>query len=185
MVVVVGAVAARRSTCTPLPWWTSQSTISTLSTPSLCRATAAATGTLLSRQNPIACRASQWWPGGRTTANALSSSPEATRVTSSTTEPAESSAARPEASAEKYLRGVEGESRVGELRAELRGSNCAAAHVSLSMPSAAFASPSVSYVAVEAATSSAVWTSARSAAAAGRTGTSFARAARPRRINSS
>ena len=41
-------------------------------------------------------------------------------MTSSTTEPAERSAARPEASAEKYLRGVDGERRVGELRADLR-----------------------------------------------------------------
>ena len=41
MVVVGVVVAGRRSTCTPLPWWTSQSTISSRSTPNRCRATAA------------------------------------------------------------------------------------------------------------------------------------------------
>eukprot|EP00962_Isochrysis_galbana_P019064 scaffold5545_cov111-Isochrysis_galbana.AAC.7 len=54
----------------PFPWCTSQSTISTRRTPSLDRATAAATATLLSRQKPIACCASQWCPGGRTMPNA-------------------------------------------------------------------------------------------------------------------
>ena len=66
--------------------------------------------------------------------------------------------ARPEASAEKY--------------------------VSLSMRSAAFASPSDAYDAVASRTSAGSWTSSTSAAAAGRTGTSFARAARPRSISS-
>ena len=47
----------------PLPWWTSQSRISTRSTPCAARACAAATATLLKKQKPIARAASAWWPG--------------------------------------------------------------------------------------------------------------------------
>ena len=65
--------------------------------PSCWRATAAATQTLLIRQNPIAWFCSQWWPGGRHTAIAFRSSPVHTRVVSSTIEPADSIAAYPEA----------------------------------------------------------------------------------------
>ena len=49
----------------PLPWCTSQSRISTRSAPCSARACAAATATLLKKQNPIARAASAWWPGGR------------------------------------------------------------------------------------------------------------------------
>ena len=56
--------------CVPLPWCTSQSTISTRDRPHRCSAACAAITTLLSRQNPIARVAVAWWPGGRTTAKA-------------------------------------------------------------------------------------------------------------------
>ena len=49
----------------PLPWWTSQSTIITRSSPSESSAWRAATATLLNRQKPIARVGSAWWPGGR------------------------------------------------------------------------------------------------------------------------
>ena len=49
----------------PLPWWTSQSKISTRSAPHSAIAWAAATATLLNRQKPIARSRSAWWPGGR------------------------------------------------------------------------------------------------------------------------
>ena len=51
--------------CVPLPWWASQSTIATRSTPR-ARAWAAASAALASRQKPIPRSASAWWPGGRT-----------------------------------------------------------------------------------------------------------------------
>ncbi len=49
----------------PLPWWTSQSRISTRSAPCADWARRAATATLPKKQKPIACAGSAWWPGGR------------------------------------------------------------------------------------------------------------------------
>ena len=49
-------LGARRSSCVPLPWWTSKSTIATRVSPCRSSACAAATATLLNRQKPIARR---------------------------------------------------------------------------------------------------------------------------------
>ena len=57
------AGSSQNSAWVPLPWWTSQSTISTRSPAST--SCAAATATLLIRQKPMAWSARAWWPGGR------------------------------------------------------------------------------------------------------------------------
>jgi hypothetical protein len=53
----------------PFPWWTSQSTIATLSIPSSACAWRAAIATLSKMQKPIAAAGRAWCPGGRTSAN--------------------------------------------------------------------------------------------------------------------
>ena len=64
----------------PLPWWTSQSRISTRSAPCAERARRAATATLSKKQKPIARAASAWWPGGRSARHAARApSPPAAR----------------------------------------------------------------------------------------------------------
>ena len=65
---------AAKMSCVPLPWWTSQSTISTRAAPAR-RAASAAIAALLSRQNPIARSGTAWCPGGRTSANAFARAP--------------------------------------------------------------------------------------------------------------
>ena len=77
----------------PLPWWTSQSRISTRSTPCAARACAAATATLSKKQKPIACAASAWWPGGRSAEKPHGSPPPSSASTSATAPPAPRSAA--------------------------------------------------------------------------------------------
>ncbi len=62
----------------PLPWWTSQSTMSTRS-PRAASA-AAATAMLLSRQKPIGSAARAWCPGGRAATKATSPSPARQRL---------------------------------------------------------------------------------------------------------
>ncbi len=52
----------------PLPWWTSQSTIATRSSPRASRAWAAAIATLLKMQNPQPESRIAWCPGGRASA---------------------------------------------------------------------------------------------------------------------
>ena len=67
--------------CIPLPWCTSQSRSRIfLNLSGYCFSTAfAATTVLLKKQKPIARAHSAWCPGGRTTANAFCSVPDATR----------------------------------------------------------------------------------------------------------
>jgi hypothetical protein len=76
-----------------LPWWTSQSTIATRSIPRSRCAQRAAIAMLLTRQKPIAAPRSAWWPGGRRSANALSSCPSSTCSTAVSSPPAASSMA--------------------------------------------------------------------------------------------
>src|SRR3954462_12375625 len=49
----------------PLPWWTSQSTMSTRCSPWTSSARCAAIAMFANRQNPMARSRSAWWPGGR------------------------------------------------------------------------------------------------------------------------
>ena len=84
--VAAGAAAGPRGagwTWVPLPWWTSQSTMSTRWTPRR-RAALAATATLPKSENPIAQWHSAWCPGGRTTATPLRSRPQQTSSVSAT-----------------------------------------------------------------------------------------------------
>ena len=71
--------APQKMSCVPLPWCTSQSTISTRAAPG-GRAASAAIAALLSRQKPIARSGSAWWPGGRTSANAFCARPPITSL---------------------------------------------------------------------------------------------------------
>ena len=77
----------------PLPWWTSQSTISTRRAPSASRAWRAATATLLMRQKPIPISRLAWWPGGRAALKATSASPPRRASTIAQAPPAACSAA--------------------------------------------------------------------------------------------
>ena len=77
----------------PLPWCTSQSRISTRSAPCSARACAAATATLLKKQNPIARAASAWCPGGRSADTPHGSPSRSKASTIATAPPAERSAA--------------------------------------------------------------------------------------------
>ncbi len=55
--------SSRKTSCVPLPWWTSQSTIATRSRPSSAWRARAAMATLLKRQKPIGSSGVAWWPG--------------------------------------------------------------------------------------------------------------------------
>ena len=77
----------------PLPWWTSQSRISTRSTPYAARACRAATATLPKKQNPIARAGSAWCPGGRMAENPVAADPDSSSSTSATAPPAARTAA--------------------------------------------------------------------------------------------
>ena len=77
----------------PLPWWTSQSRISTREASWADSARRAATATLLNRQKPIARAASAWCPGGRWIDAANPAEPPSSSVDHPAAPPAECSAA--------------------------------------------------------------------------------------------
>ena len=77
----------------PFPWWTSQSRISTRSTPNAACACRAATATLPKKQNPIARLGSAWWPGGRMPTKPVAAAPDSSSSTSATAPPAARTAA--------------------------------------------------------------------------------------------
>ena len=77
----------------PLPWWTSQSRISTRSTPCADCACRAATAALPKKQKPIARAGSAWCPGGRMAEKPVAASPESSASTSATAPPAARTAA--------------------------------------------------------------------------------------------
>ena len=77
----------------PLPWCTSQSRISTRSSPCAPVARRAASATLPKKQKPIACDGSAWWPGGRSAETPTRASPPSSPSVSATAPPAARSAA--------------------------------------------------------------------------------------------
>ena len=87
--------SAQNMSWVPLPWWASQSTMRTLAP--RARSSAAATATLLIRQNPIACVGSAWCPGGRTAQNAAVPAPCSRPSIAANPEPAARSAASQDA----------------------------------------------------------------------------------------
>ena len=77
----------------PLPWCTSQSRISTRSSPCALVARRAATAALPKKQNPIACDGSAWCPGGRSAETPACAVPPSSPSTSAVAPPAARSAA--------------------------------------------------------------------------------------------
>ena len=85
---------SRKIASVPLPWWTSQSRISTRAAPSSATASAAATAIELKRQKPIAFSGSAWWPGGRAALKPAFASPASSARASAAAPPAPWAAAR-------------------------------------------------------------------------------------------
>ena len=83
----------RKISFVPLPWWTSQSRISTRAAPCADAAWRAATAALPKKQKPIAREGSAWWPGGRSAEKPVAASPVISASTSATPPPAARSAA--------------------------------------------------------------------------------------------